>query len=164
MGVLSLQLSPDELRHRLSETVPTLRSLTHGLEPAQWLARPGVQDWSITEIVCHLRDVDCEVHLGRLQSLIREEQPFMPGVVSDSWAVERDYQAQDGQAALEALDTARAGLLALLPAADSPIWHRRGRHTFLGPTSFLELTCLIVEHDILHIQQVRDALPGSTRD
>ena len=82
----------------------------------------------------------------------------MPGVVPDTWAVERNYQAQDGPAALAALSAARRELLALLPPAHSAIWERRGRHTFFGPTSFLELVCLILEHDILHLQQVRDVL------
>jgi hypothetical protein len=157
MGIIS-PLPPDELGHRLAETVPTLRGLTAGLEPAQWLHRPAEHEWSITEIICHLRDVDREVHLARLQSLIHEEQPFMPGVVPDSWAIERDYQAQDGPAALAALEVVRGELLALLQAADSATWERRGRHTFFGPTSFLELVCLILEHDILHLQQVREVL------
>jgi len=148
----------DELGRRLAETVPALRELTAGLEPARWLHRPTESEWSITEIICHLRDVDREVHLARLQSLISEEQPFMPGVVPDTWAVERNYQAQDGPAALRALELAREELLALLPAADSLIWERRGRHTFFGPTSFLELVCLILEHDILHLQQAQDTV------
>lgn len=158
MGLINTPLPPDRLRRRLSQTVPTLRALTCDLEPAQWLYRPGLGDWSITEIICHLRDVDREVHIRRLRSLIHEEQPFMPGVVSDTWAAEREYQTQDAQAALAALDASRTDLLALLPEAHSPIWNRRGRHTFLGPTSFLELVCLIVEHDILHIRQVQSVL------
>ena len=158
MRMIDNPLPPDELGRLLEETVPTLRELTAGLEPAGWLHRPAEGEWSVTEVICHLRDVDREVHLARLQSLIREEQPFMPGVAPDTWAIERDYQAQDGPAALEALEAARGELLALLPAADSVIWERRGRHTFFGPTSFLEVVCLILEHDILHLQQVRDVL------
>ncbi len=156
--MISNPLPPDDLRRRLAETVPTLQGLTADLEPAGWLHRPEEDEWSITEIICHLRDVDREVHLARLQSLVREEQPFMPGVVPDSWAIERDYQAQDGPAALAALEVVRGKLLALLPSADSVIWERRGRHTFFGPTSFLELVCLILEHDILHLRQVREVL------
>jgi hypothetical protein len=158
MGMINNPLPPEELGRRLAETVPTLQELTAGLVPAAWLHRPEQDEWSITEIICHLRDVDREVHLARLQSLIHEEQPFMPGAVPDTWAIERDYQAQDGPAALAALEEARGELLALLPPADSAIWERRGRHTFFGPTSFLELVCLVLEHDILHLQQVRDVL------
>ena len=127
-----------------------------------WRYQPDSGEWSITEIVCHLRDVDREVHLTRLESLLCQEEPFMPGVVSDDWAIERQYQAQDGRQALQELESARAELLALLPPAEDPAWERRGRHTFFGPTSFWELVCLILEHDELHIEQVKDNLGALT--
>jgi hypothetical protein len=153
-------LHPDLLRERLGTTVPTLDRLTADLGLEDWRFQPGSGEWSVTEIVCHLRDVDREVHIPRLQSLLIEEEPFMPGVVSDDWAIERGYRAQDGQRALAELATARAELLSLIPGADDGAWQRRGRHTFFGPTSFWELVCLILEHDELHIEQVRDTLAG----
>ena len=88
----------------------------------------------------------------------RLEEPFMPGVVADDWARERHYQAQDGRSALASLAASRAEMLALLPPAGDAIWQRRGRHTFFGPTTFLELVCLVLEHDELHIDQVRETL------
>jgi hypothetical protein len=90
--------------------------------------------------------------------MIDEEEPFMPGVVADEWAEERNYQAQDGPAALVLLAETRAELLSLLPGAEDPTWQRRGRHTFFGPTSFLELVCLVLEHDELHIAQVQETV------
>ncbi len=151
-------LHPNELCEQLAQTGPTIKELTVNLSLEEFRCRPDSGEWSITELVCHLRDVDQEVHLPRLHSLLVEEEPFMAGVVSDDWVVERNYQAQDPHAALAALTLARAELLGLLPLAESPIWQRRGRHTFFGPTSFLELCCLIFEHDDLHIQQVQATL------
>jgi hypothetical protein len=156
-------LPPDELGQRLANTIPSLRELTAKLGPDEWLYRPSPDEWSVTEIICHLRDVDREIHLPRLHSLIIEKEPFMPGVVSDDWAIERDYQAQDGKAALAALAATRAELLDLLPPAGSLIWQRRGRHTFFGPTSFLELVCLALEHDILHLTQTAETIENSTQ-
>lgn len=152
------RLHPDILYEGLAATVPALEALTADLDPDGWRFQPTPGEWSVTEIVCHLRDVDREVHLPRLQSLLIEEEPFMPGVVSDEWAIEREYRAQDGRQALEELGAARAELLTWLPPAGDPGWERRGRHTFFGPTLFWELVCLILEHDELHIEQVRDNL------
>lgn len=151
-------LPPNELATKLAHTVPVIQESVNGLNLAQLRCRIDDSEWSITEIVCHLRDVDLEIHLPRLQSLMVEEEPFMPGIVSDDWVIERNYQAQDPRAALKAFAVARAELLELLPPADSSIWQRRGRHTFFGPTSFLELCCLILEHDDLHLQQVQATL------
>lgn len=156
-------LAPEELCQRLRLTVPTLQALTAGHSPEQWHYRPPANEWSATEIICHLRDVDLEVHLPRLRSLISEKEPFMPGVVADDWARERNYQAQNGPQALRALASARGKLLALLPAEDDNIWQRRGRHTFFGPTSFHELVCLVLEHDELHIDQISRTLEAVDR-
>jgi hypothetical protein len=78
--------------------------------------------------------------------------------VADEWAVERNYQAQDGRDALDALAAARAQLLELLPPTGDPAWERRGRHSFLGPTSFQELVCLVLEHDELHMHQAQETV------
>ena len=156
-------LPPDELSRLLANTLPSLRELTAELGPDEWLHRPNPNEWSITEIICHLRDVDREIHLPRLNSLMIEKEPFMPGVISDVWAIERNYQVQDGQAALATLAASRAELIDLLPPAGSTIWQRHGRHTFFGPTSFLELVCLALEHDILHLTQATETVENSTQ-
>jgi hypothetical protein len=157
-------LHPHILYRRLAATVPLLETLTTDLDPEGWRFRPAPGEWSVTEIVCHLRDVDREVHLPRLHSLLVQEEPFMPGVVSDDWAAEREYWAQNGPHALDELRVARAELLALLPPAGDPTWERRGRHTFFGPTSFWELVCLILEHDELHVEQVEANLAALASD
>lgn len=152
------RLHPDILHERLAATVPALEALTAGLDADGWCFQPRPGEWSVTEIVCHLRDVDREVHLPRLQSLLVEDEPFVAGVVSDVWAAERGYCTQDGRQALADLGVARAELLTWLPPAGDPGWERRGRHTFFGPTAFWELVCLIAEHDELHIEQARATL------
>ncbi len=152
---------PEDLSLLLEQSVPALESLMTDLGPATWRYRPAVGEWSITEIVCHLRDVDREVHIPRLQTMNAEEEPFLPGVVADDWAIERNYQAQDGPTALRELVEARRELLKLLPPPGDTTWQRRGRHTFFGPTSFLELVCLVLEHDQLHIEQARETLQAS---
>ena len=147
-------LPHEKLRRLLAETVPRLVLSTKGLDLKTWRRRPAPGEWSVTEVICHLYDVELEVHLPRLNSLITEQEPFMPGIVSDDWASERNYQEQDGSLMLEKLGQARSELLALIPPAGDPTWDRYGRHTFFGPTTFWELVCLIVEHDELHINQV----------
>ena len=41
-----------------------------------------------------MRDVEREVHRPRYRAVIREDNPFLPGVSSDEWAKLRDYQGQ----------------------------------------------------------------------
>lgn len=123
-------------------------------EDRDWFRRPSADEWSLTEIACHLRDVEREVHQARLRALIEEDGAFLPGVDADEWAGPRNYQAQDGRVALADFLTARRETIALLAPLPDEIWDRQGQHTFFGPTTMRELAYLAIQHDRLHTQQI----------
>ena len=39
----------------------------------------------MTEIICHLRDVEREVNLPRIRRVLAEQNPFLVGEVTDVW-------------------------------------------------------------------------------
>lgn len=128
-----------------------------------WQQRPTPDQWSLTEVICHLRDVEREVHQPRFQALLAKEDAFVPGATPDEWAAQRDYQAQDGQAALFAFVQARTATADLLQNLDDSLWQRTGNHAFFGQTTMHELLYLAVQHDRIHWQQITDLIPaGST--
>jgi hypothetical protein len=155
---MRIQISHQKLVQTVSQTIPILQELLVSLDLKGWYFRPAQGEWSITEIICHLCDVDKEIHIPRIQALINETDPFIPGVASDDWAVERNYQAQNGREAMNEFIISRAELLSLFPPSGDDIWERRGRHTFFGPVTFFEMSCLVLEHDELHIDQVKKNL------
>ncbi len=120
----------------------------------EWQWRPKPDEWSITEVVCHLRDVEHEVHQPRFRDIIAAENVFLPGVVADDWILERQYQFQDGKMALADFLCARRQTLALLENVPENGWDRRGQHAFFGPTSLHELLNLAVQHDKAHFDQL----------
>ncbi len=126
--------------------------------PPAWHHRPTVEDWSLTELVCHLRDVEREVHQPRFRALISQDNAFMAGADPDRWTAERVYQDEDGAKALAAFAAARQNTLALLQPLTEEMWQRRGRHAFFGPTSMHELLNLVVQHDHAHWEQVQKLL------
>ena len=123
-------------------------------ETADWSRRPAAGEWSLTEIACHLRDVEQEVHQARFTALLEDNSAFLPGVDADEWAVTRNYQAQDGRAAATAFVAARAETIARLAPLPLDVWDRQGQHTFFGPTSLHELVYLAVQHDRVHGEQM----------
>src|SRR5438067_185277 len=62
-------------------------------------ARGGDENWSVVEVVCHLRDAE-ERGLQRMRQMRDEEHPFMPGYDQEAWARERNYAADDLRQAL----------------------------------------------------------------
>lgn len=144
----------------LRSTPAALDSLYRDLPAAQWKFRPKPGEWSLTEIACHLRDVESEVNLPRVRMLLETGNPFLAGQDTDPWAEERDYIHQDGRLALGNFIRRRMELVAALEALTPESWQLRARHAIFGPTRLIELVSIMTAHDRLHVQQVRAVLQG----
>lgn len=128
-------------------------------DAVDWHGRPADEEWSLTEVIWHLLDVEHEVHQSRFRDLIDQENAFLPGATADDWVTEREYQKRDGRQALYDFMLARQQTLALLATVETDdIWERRGRHAYFGPTSLHELLYLAVQHDRAHWQQIQSLL------
>lgn len=130
-------------------------------DPAlDWSRRPTEAEWSLTEVACHLRDVEREVHQARFAAILTGEGAFLAGVDADEWAIPRNYRAQDGRAAAADFAAERAETIAWLTPLPHDVWDRQGQHTFFGPTSLHELVYLTVQHDRVHGAQVEELVSG----
>src|SRR5258706_3918862 len=121
----------------------------------RWPRRPADGEWSLTEIVCHLRDVELEVNLPRLRAVIEQDNPFIAGADTDPWALERGYQSQDGPRALRDFAQARQASARLLRLQPASAWRRTARHAIFGPTQLVEIAGWFLDHDLIHLEQVR---------
>jgi FMN phosphatase YigB (HAD superfamily) len=111
--------------------------------------------WSPTEIVCHLRDVDREVNLPRLHTVVETDNPFISGADTDPWVTERNYQAQAGPQALQEFIAVRTELYTYLARLPETAWTRPARHSLLGPSTLADLVNVILDHDRIHLDEVR---------
>ncbi len=153
----------DELMNHLRNIVREVRSI-EAKNDLNWTWRSTESDWSLSEVICHLRDVESEVHQWRFQALVDNENAFIPGVSADEWAEERHYQRQNGPKALEDFIEVRLATIAFLQTFNGAMWEREGRHAFFGPTSMHELLYLVVRHDDLHWAQIQELLIGPEKE
>jgi FMN phosphatase YigB (HAD superfamily) len=144
----------------LRATPAALSTLLAGRSADELLHQPAAGEWSPTEVLCHLRDVEREVNLPRLRMILASHNPFIPGQDTDPWAIERQYQQQDCLEAIADFMFARIELLAMLESLSEPDWERSARHAIFGPTRLNELVNIIAGHDRLHVRQVLQALPA----
>ncbi len=149
---------PEAMLAILLSTPAALDSFSRSLTEDAWSAHPIEGEWGFTEILCHLRDVDCEVNLPRVHKILNEANPFLPGKDTDAWAIERDYAHQDGSKALQDFIHARQELISLLQPLSEATWSKTARHAIFGPTRLDELISIIVHHDQVHIRQVVELL------
>lgn len=145
---------PAALLAALRSTPAAIDTITRLMLGHCWSITPRPSEWSITEIVCHLRDVDREVNLPRFELVAREENAFLPGINTDLWAEERQYRQQDGPEAVKSFTAARTQLVALLETLPAGDWERNARHAIFGPSTITELAGFIATHDRTHIQQI----------
>jgi FMN phosphatase YigB (HAD superfamily) len=146
--------TPQAILAVLKSTPAALDTLSQAFSAQQWRERPEPKEWSLTEIFCHLRDVDREVNIPRLNKVIGETNPFLVGINADTWAGERNYREQDGPAALQEFIAVRTQLIAQLEHLPDQDWLRPARHAIFGPTNLQELVSFITTHDRSHIQQI----------
>lgn len=168
----------DQRLQRLARTPDDLATAIHGLSDVELARRPDAKNWSVTEIVCHLRDIE-EICMMRFRTMLamddpkvlvvgaRPASPAEWGLVGDEfpvdpdrWAFERQYARCDPTATLAAFRRRRDDALdffaRLLPAQ----WQRACLHPTLGRVTFTDWTALMPVHDDNHFDQLTRALAG----
>ena len=151
--------SEDAILSQLAATPAALGTLTLNIDPVTWHKKPKEDEWCLTEVICHLRDVEIEVNLPRVQKITQGDNPFLPGVNSDEWAASRRYIDQNGMEALQVFIETRKQTVALLKVIQQP-WDLPARHAIFGPTSLNEMTGISAGHDRIHIRQIWSLLKG----
>lgn len=145
--------SVDATLATLQSTPAVFAEIARGLQPVNWIHRPGEGEWNLIEILAHLRDVDREVNFGRIRSTMRGDNPFLPGANTDQWVQERNYTTEEGTAALVGFTQSRMNLLDLLDGLNEETLKMPARHAIFGPTNLKELLEFIATHDRNHIRQ-----------
>ena len=131
-----------------------LAAMLSNLPANAWTDSPHPDEWSLVEIVSHLRDVEREVNLSRIQTFLSEDNPFISADDTDVWAAERGYAEQDGERALRDFIAARMDTLAALKNLSDEDWQRSGRHAIFGPVTLQEQLGFMAEHDRVHLRQI----------
>jgi FMN phosphatase YigB (HAD superfamily) len=149
---------PQALLANLRATPAALGTLTSTMSLDAWRRSPAPAEWCLTEIICHLRDVEREVNLPRLRKVLAEQNPFLVGETTDIWVKERKCAEQDGRQALVEFTAARKETIALLDGLAAE-WSRPARHAIFGPTTLQELVGFVAGHDRAHVQQIWKTLP-----
>ena len=146
--------TPQDLLDALRAMPDTLQALLHDVTHAQAaVARGGDENWSVVEVVCHLRDAE-ERALERMRSMRDIPDPKIAGYDQARWAIERNYAATDLGVALSAFLKLRATHVMELGGLSPEQWERTGQHSELGSITISSHTLHIVSHDAVHLAQI----------
>ena len=169
----------DERLRRLSVTLDELAAAVCERDDGALARRPDAHNWSATEIVCHLRDVE-ELFLTRFMTMLAMDEPKILafnaapadlaawGIGSavgnpldpDRWADERQYRRHDPREALSAFAKRRGETLVLRRRLNPAEWQRGGLHPTRGRITIADYAVALSAHDANHLAQLHRALAG----
>jgi DinB family protein len=142
----------DELRALpafLQQLLAQFTIMQRKIQPA-----PGV--FSFTEHVCHLRDLEREGYLLRIERMLSEDIPDLPEFDGAKVAAERNYSEEDVETALASFETLRETSLKMLASLSPQQLARKGRIGTFGIIGLEELIHRMVEHDRSHAQELNE--------
>ena len=143
-----------DLLDALKATPAILTSLLAGIGQQQArAARGGDENWSVVEVVCHLRDAE-EISLQRMQAMRDQENPQILGYDQEALARERNYRDQELRSALAGFIAFRTKYVSALSALMPEEWERPGQHNEIGRITILAHTIHHACHDAIHCAQV----------
>jgi len=172
-------LAVDSVLERLAKTPCELAGALDGRSERELSRRPDAENWSATEIICHLRDVE-ELFQVRFHTIlaVHEPQIFVLGASASElapwrvggairhpldpvrWAEDRQYARNDANEAHAAFARRREEVLTVLRSLPAEDWQRVGIHAARGRLTLRDWVTSLAAHDDNHLDQLRRALEG----
>ncbi len=151
------QISLDEFQaliRVLEEAPQKVRSLVESLDEGERTWKPATDEFSATENVCHLRDIEEEGYAVRIRKLLEESEPVLNDVDGARLARERDYNNQNIFDALERFERARSSNASAVKESAPDSLHRRGMFEGVGAVTLYQLLSMMRDHDEGHIKEL----------
>jgi uncharacterized damage-inducible protein DinB len=123
-------------------------------------ARGGDENWSVIEVLCHLRDAE-ERDLERVRLMRTQNNPVLEGYDQAQWVTERNYAAARLDKALDAFLKFRVVLLDELTSLSPLEWGLTGRHSEVGQINIVGYIHHLVSHDSIHLAQIARQLQSA---
>jgi hypothetical protein len=141
---------------KLSATPKLAERFANGLSETQlsWKAAP--ESFSVRENILHLRDIDVEGYEQRIHLILSENNPVLPNVNGKKLALERDYNRQPIQSALDDLRRSRAASMERLKGCSEADLQRKAEMQGVGMIDLRRLLELWIEHDSGHIADLAE--------
>jgi len=130
---------------------------TTDLTSDQLHAHPNQEEWSINDILAHLRS--CSDMWGNaIQTIITQDEPTIKAINPRTWISSTDYPQQKFRASLLVFTQQRTKLLAELNALPLKSWSRSA--TVTGAGKPLKLTVFsyaerLATHERSHVKQIK---------
>jgi hypothetical protein len=143
----------ESITNQMASSARAIQSLAQNVSEQQARRKPGVEDWSILEVVNHLADEEVQDFRTRLDVILHHPGEKWPPIDPEGWVTERRYNEQDLAHSLRRFLLAREESLAWLKGLDAPDWRAAYEAPF-GQITAGDILAAWVAHDLLHLRQL----------
>jgi len=163
--VYDTPLTIDQVLTRLTEQPQAIGALTAGLPRARLHRSPRRGEWSINDVLAHLRS--CGDMWGKcMATIIAEHRPTIRAMNPTTWIRKTNYPELEFAPSFRAYTKQRAELLALLRPLPKAAWSRTAMVTGAGrprERTVLEYAQWLATHERSHVKHIARIVDGSTR-
>jgi DinB superfamily len=143
----------DELLFRLSEVPLRIARAVEGYDETALRTARAEGEWSVVDILAHIRASD-EIVAQRAYALLIRDNPTLLAYDERHWAEVARYALSDFRTSLALYALRRAELVNMLRHIHFEHWQRAGLHEVRGLVSLLDIVSSMVEHEEEHCMQL----------
>lgn len=147
------ELEPMMALERMRKTVVEIKEMLGDLSEEQCDFRLSEHDWSIHQIISHIRDAQGVLD-ARLTLLLEQDDPLLESKAVFEWASDTDINHPTTEELFASVEKSRnetISKLEIIPLAD---WWRTGRHEEFGQVTILQQVSYFTVHDLTHLPDI----------
>lgn len=156
-------LTVEQVLALLAETPGRIAALTAGLTPAQLRRSPSPDEWSVSDVLAHVRAC-ADVWGGCMLAIAAQDRPTLRAVNPLTWIKKTDYPELAFQRSLRAFARQRAELMPVLERLPRHGWSRTATVTGAGSVLVRDVLFYgrwMAGHERTHVKQIA-RIVGST--
>jgi hypothetical protein len=138
---------------RFSVIVPDIKSFTRDYDDARLRVKSGENEWSVHDVLDHLR-ASYDIISYRMYAVLVRDNPPLPAFDERQWALVARYARLPFHQSLETFSRIREELLMMLRSLAVDDWQRIGQHAVHGTMTLFDMFKNMVEHEKEHCQQI----------
>lgn len=132
---------------------PVLRALVSPLDAEQARRRPSADEWSVVEVVAHMRDVEQHA-VQRVRRMLTEDTPHLPAFDHEEYVRSGNYADLPLGSTLDEYVELRRSHLDVLAGLDPDGWQRPGHHEVHGPVTVASYEVHVAAEEVDHLAQI----------
>jgi hypothetical protein len=157
-----ISITIEQILDLLTKNSLQITELTADLTSVQLHTPSGQGEWSINDILAHLRSC-ADMWGNAIETILTQNQPTIKAVNPRTWIKQTNYPEQPFRTSLGAFTKQRTNLLAILGSLPHKNWSRSA--TVTGAGKPLKLTVFsyaerLATHERSHVKQIKRIVNG----